>query len=145
MAYKSIEITNARAVYKQAPKTSQFYVGFSSTNIANTNSKLYDLDLIKQDLINHFNTRKGERIMNPDFGSVIWDLIMEPLTPDLQVVIQEDINAICNSDARVVPTQIKISELTTGYLVEITIQLVGSDQSANLSLNFNQNIGLLAQ
>jgi phage baseplate assembly protein W len=145
MAYKSIEITNARAVYKQAPKTSQFYVGFSSTNIANTNSKLYDLDLIKQDLINHFNTRKGERIMNPSFGSVIWDLIMEPLTPDLQLVIQEDIDAICNSDARVVPTQIKISELTTGYLVEITIQLVGSDQSANLSLNFNQTIGLLAQ
>lgn len=145
MAYKSIEITNARAVYKQASKTSQFYVGFSSTNIANTNSKLYDLDLIKQDLINHFNTRKGERIMNPSFGSVIWDLIMEPLTPDLQLVIQDDINAICNSDARVVPTQIKISELTTGYLVEITIQLVGSDQSANLSLNFNQNIGLLAQ
>ena len=145
MAYKSIEITNARAVYKQAPKTSQFYVGFSSTNIANTNSKLYDLDLIKQDLINHFNTRKGERIMNPSFGSVIWDLIMEPLTPDLQLVIQEDIDAICNSDSRVVPTQIKISELTTGYLVEITIQLVGSDQSANLSLNFNQTIGLLAQ
>ena len=68
MAYKSLEINNARAVYKQAPKTSQFYVGFSSIDIANTNSKLYDLALIKQDIINQFNNRKGERVMNPEFG-----------------------------------------------------------------------------
>lgn len=145
MAYKSIEVSNARAVYKQPPKTSQFYVGFSSVNIENTNSKLYDLDLIKQDLINHFNTRKGERLMNPEFGSVIWDILMDPMTPDIQDIIQSDVNDICNSDSRVVPTQIKITEFSAGYLIEITIQLVGSDQSTNLSLNFDQQIGLTAQ
>lgn len=145
MAYKSIQITNARSTYKQASKTSQFYVGFSSVGIANVNSKLYDLALIKQDLINHFNTRKGERLMNPAFGSVIWDIIMEPLTPDLQLIIEDDINTICTSDPRVVPTQILVSELTAGFLIEITLQLVGTDQSTNLSLTFDQQVGLLAQ
>ena len=145
MAYKSIEITNARAVYNQPPKTSQFYVGFSSVDIANTNSKLYDLDLIKQDLINQFNTRKGERLMNPSFGSIIWDIIMEPLTPEIHDAIESDLTAICNSDPRIVPTQIKVSEFTAGFLIELTIQLVGTDQSTNMSLTFDQQVGLSVQ
>jgi len=145
MAYKSLEINNARAVYKQAPKTSQFYVGFSSVDIANTNSKLYDLALIKQDIINQFNTRKGERVMNPEFGSSIWDIIMEPMTLEIQDVLENDITTICNSDPRVVPTEIKISDFNAGYLIEITLQLVGTDQSANLILNFDQEVGLLIQ
>lgn len=145
MAYKSLEINNARAVYKQAPKTSQFYVGFSSIDIANTNSKLYDLALIKQDIINQFNTRKGERVMNPEFGSYIWDIIMEPMTSEIQNVLENDITTICNSDPRVVPTEIKISDFNAGYLIEITLQLVGTDQSANLILNFDQEVGLLIQ
>ena len=131
MAYKSLEINNARAVYKQAPKTSQFYVGFSSIDIANTNSK--------------FNTRKGERVMNPEFGSYIWDIIMEPMTSEIQNVLENDITTICNSDPRVVPTEIKISDFNAGYLIEITLQLVGTDQSANLILNFDQEVGLLIQ
>ena len=72
MPYKSIEITNASLVYEQPAKTSQFYKGFSSLDQTTSNSKLYDFDLIKQDIINHFNTRKGERVMNPTFGSIIW-------------------------------------------------------------------------
>jgi hypothetical protein len=34
------------------------YKGFSSKEI-NRNYKLYDIDLVKQDLINHFYIRKG--------------------------------------------------------------------------------------
>ena len=50
------------------------YKGFSTVAGVKSN-QLYDLDIIKQDLINHFYTRKGERVMNPDFGSIIWDLL----------------------------------------------------------------------
>lgn len=145
MAYKSLEITNARAVYQQPPKTSQFYIGFSSVDVANINSRLYDLDLIKQDLINQFNTRKGERLMNPNYGSVIWDIIMEPSTIDVQQILSDDIQTICNSDPRITPTEIKITDYPTGYLIEITISLVNTDQSADIKLTFDQNIGLTAQ
>lgn len=145
MAYKSIEITNARAVSQQSPKTSQFYVGFSSVDVANINSRLYDLDLIKQDLINQFNTRKGERLMNPSYGSAIWDIIMEPLTPEVQQILSDDIQTICNSDPRIVPTEIKITDYATGYLIEITIRLVDNDQTTNMKLTFDQQVGLMAQ
>ena len=38
------------------------YKGFSTLAGVKSN-QLYDLDLIKQDLINHFYTRKGERVI----------------------------------------------------------------------------------
>jgi phage baseplate assembly protein W len=145
MPYKTLEITNAAAVYQQAPKTSQFYKGFSSTDIANVNNKLYDLDIIRQDLVNQFKTRKGERLMNPTFGSIIWDVLMEPMTDEIYDLLSQDITLICNSDPRVVPTQINLNELEGGYLIEATIQLVGTDQSTSLKLFFNQEVGLIVQ
>jgi len=143
MPYKSLEITNSAAVYQQSPKISQFYKGFSSTDISNVNNKLYDMDIIRQDLINQFKTRKGERLMSPTFGTIIWDIIMEPLTEEVYDLLSRDITDICNSDPRVTPTQIDLSEFNGGYLIELTLQLTGTDQSTNLRLSFNQETGLI--
>lgn len=145
MPFKSIEITNANQVAQQPTKVSQFYKGFSSADPANTTSKLYDLDLIKQDILNQFNTRKGERLMNPAFGSIIWDVLMEPLTPQVSEALNRDIVSICNSDPRVTPTQINLREYPTGYVVEVTLKLKGTDQSSNLIMTFDQKIGLRVQ
>ena len=87
------------AVVEQPKKVSNFYVGFSSLNPENTSSKLYDLELIKQDILNHCNTRKGQRVMNPTFGTIIWDLLMEPLTPNIRNLLTKDIDkhfALCH-------------------------------------------------
>ena len=145
MPYKSLVITNANAVFQQPIKTAQFYKGFSSLDPANTTSRLYDFDLIKQDIINQFNTRKGERVMNPEFGSIIWDVIMEPMTEEIKQALNTDITTICNSDPRVVPTQINLTEFESGYLIEITLQVSGTDQSSNMMLTFDQQAGLTVQ
>ena len=145
MPYKSLVITNANAIPQQPIKTAQFYMGFSSQDPANTTSRLYDFDLIKQDILNYFNTRKGERVMNPEFGSIIWDVLMEPLTDQITQALNTDITTICNSDPRVIPTQINITEFQSGYLIEITLQLTGTDQSSNMILTFDQNTGLTVQ
>ena len=145
MAYKSLVITNANTVPQQPVKTSQFYIGFSSQDPANTTARLYDLDLIKQDILNQFNTRKGERVMNPQFGSIIWDVLMEPMTDQIKQALNTDITKICNSDPRAIPTQINLTEFQQGYLIEITLQLAGTDQSSNMILTFDQNAGLTVQ
>jgi phage baseplate assembly protein W len=142
MPYKSIEINSPNPVEEQASKTSQFYVGFSSLDSSNTTSKLYDFDLIKQDILNHFNTRKGERLMNPMFGTIIWDLLMEPLTPQTKEALNKDIISICNYDPRVVPTKINLTEYPTGYIIELTLKLKGTDQHSNMRLTFDQKAGL---
>jgi len=145
MPYKTLEITSAAAVYNQSPKISHFYKGFSSTDISNVSNKLYDLDIIRQDLINQFKTRKGERLMHPTFGTIIWDILMEPMTDAVYDLLSQDISAICNSDPRITPTQINISEFEGGYLVDIIVMLVGTDQSTALKLHFNQESGLTVQ
>lgn len=145
MPYKNIEINNAEAVYNQPVKSSHFYKGFSSVDPSSSATRLYDFDLIKQDIINQFNTKKGERVMNPNFGSVIWDLIMEPLTEETREALTQDITLICNSDPRVTPTQLNLTEYETGYILDVTLMLNGTDQSSQIRLMFDQKVGLSAQ
>lgn len=145
MAYKNIEISGASSVAQQVQKRSQFYKGFSSVDNKNSGTRLYDFELIKQDILNHFNTKKGERVMNPQFGSIIWDLLMEPLTDQIRELLTADINRICTFDPRVTPTQIDLVEYPNGYILELTLLLNGTDQSANLKLTFDQQVGLKVQ
>jgi phage baseplate assembly protein W len=143
MPYKNLVIGNTTPALQNVVQRSQFYRGFSSVNANAVDTRLYDFDLVKQDIINQFNTKKGERLMNPNFGSIIWNLLMEPMTDAVRTALSEDINRICNSDPRVIPTQINMREYESGYLLELTLTLNGTDQSANLRLTFDQSVGLV--
>jgi hypothetical protein len=83
--------------------------------------------------------------MNPTFGTIIWDILMEPMTPAIRDALNQDIKLICNSDPRAVPVQMNLTEYPTGYIVEITMKLKGTDQSSSMKLTFDQNIGLIVQ
>jgi phage baseplate assembly protein W len=145
MAYKNLELNPTKYSEQHTNKRSQFYKGFSTVNPSNQGSKLYDFDIIKQDILNHFNTRKGQRVMNPTFGTIIWDLIMEPLTPQIRDLLTQDINDIANFDPRVYPTAISINEFEKGYLVELALSMRSTDQSSTLRLIFDQKVGLQIQ
>ena len=142
MAYKNLVITPPQLKNVSKTKTSQFYRGFSTVDESTSNVKLYDFDLIKQDILNQFNTRKGERVMFPNEGTIIWDLIFEPLTADVKQLIADDIDRIVNSDPRVVPTLINIVEQDYGFLLELTLTYKGSDVSEDMILNFNRDSAL---
>jgi phage baseplate assembly protein W len=143
MPFKSLELTNSNAVYQQPIKNkAQLYKGFSSLDENNASSRLFDLDLIKQDILNQFNTKKGSRVMNPTFGSDVWDILMDPMTPGVREALVADVNRVCTSDPRVTPTQIDITEYTDGFILELTLVLNGTDQSDSMRITFNQAIGL---
>jgi phage baseplate assembly protein W len=145
MPYKNLEINVSSYNTNHTDALSQYYKGFSTVDPLNRGNKLYDFDIIKQDILNHFNTRKGQRVMNPTFGTIIWDVLMEPLTEQIRELLQQDITAICNFDPRVYPTQIEISEYEQGYLIELTLVMKNTNQSTNMRLAFDQNIGLRVQ
>jgi phage baseplate assembly protein W len=145
MSYKTLVITTSESVYQQATKQNHFYKGFSTVDTANEGNNLHDIELIKQDIINHFNTKRGERVMNPEFGSVIWDLIMEPLTDETTDLLKNDIKTICTADPRVNPIQIDLTEYQDGYLLELTLEVAGIDQSANMRISFNRETGVAVQ
>lgn len=78
------------------------YVGFSSYEYQrNKNFTLTNVELVKMDLLNHLYTRRGERVMMPNFGTRIPDLAFEPLDPILLDIIQEDLLQVINFDPRV--------------------------------------------
>ena len=70
------------------------YKGFSTVNNSFGTSKLTDTDLIKRDLLNHFAMRKGEKLMNGNFGTSISDMLMDPLTEDTKAIIIQKVNDV---------------------------------------------------
>lgn len=143
MPYKSLVVNNANAVYQQpAQQKSHLYKGFSSLDENNPSSKLFDLDLIKQNILNQFNTKKGSRVMNPTFGSDIWDILMEPMTPAVRDQLISDVKRVCTSDPRVTPTQMDITEYSDGFLLELTLLVNSTNQSGSMKITFNQQLGI---
>lgn len=122
---------------------SKMYKGFSSINASTENYNLYDFELIKQDILNHFNTRQGERLMNPTFGCVIWDLLFEPLTEDIKGLILDNVNTIINYDPRVKAESVIVTSYGQGIQIQCTLKFVPYNIQQSLQLNFDQANGLL--
>ena len=114
------------------------YRGFSTLQNAKKYS-LTDFELAQQDLLNYFNIRRGQKLMQPGFGTVIWDMLFEPLDEATQQVISQDITRIVKYDPRLQVGQIAITEEDTGFLIQLTLSYVPSDQTATIALNFNRN------
>ncbi len=120
------------------------YRGFSTVG-RNRKFRLTDFELVKQDLINHFYIRKGEKLMNPDFGPIIWNVVHEPLTEDLKSVIVTDIKAIASYDPRLSIDNVVVTEYDQGIQVELQLRYVQTNQTNLLNLQFdNQNNTLTA-
>jgi phage baseplate assembly protein W len=120
------------------------YKGFSSSNKKGS-FKLYDDILIKADILNAFNTRKGERPMNPTYGTVIWDTIFEPLTDDTKVLIQDDIKKILDADPRIAVQGATVNQYESGLIIEINVQIKNSSVATSMKLTFDAKAGLSVQ
>jgi phage baseplate assembly protein W len=114
------------------------YKGFSSSEITK-NFKLYDINLVKQDLINHFYIRKGEKLENPEFGTVIWDMLFEPFTPDVKEIIAKDVETIINYDPRFAVTEINIDSTDQGMRIQADLVYIPFNINERMTLNFDKN------
>lgn len=122
------------------PKT---YKGFSSVSNETENFSLYDFQLIQQDLLNHFHVRQGERLMNPTFGTVIWDLLFEPLTEQIKDLITQNVNTIINYDPRISSSEVTVTQYESGIQIECVLTYLPYNISQTMQLRFDQNNGLL--
>jgi phage baseplate assembly protein W len=145
MPYKNIVITPNNVSNQPSVQTSQFYKGFSTVNSSSMSNKLYDYDLILQDILNIFQTRKGERLMFPDFGTIIWSMIYEPFTEEVKQIISDDITKILNYDPRVIPTQINISDVEYGLLIDCTLYYKQLNLTQKMKFDFNKNTGIVSR
>lgn len=128
---------------KDIPGT-KTYKGFSTVSGDSKSFALYDLALIKQDLINHFYIRQGERLENPTFGTIIWDVIFEPLTEDLKQLIIKNVETIINYDPRVQAQSVIVTTYESGIQIECLLTYLPYNIQEALNLRFDQANGLLA-
>lgn len=113
------------------------YKGFSTID-RYKKFRLSDLELIKRDLLNHFAIRKGEKLMNPDFGSIIWNILFEPLTADVKAIIVSDIQRVVSYDPRIRVDNVLVDQFDYGLQIQVEITFLPDNYSDILSLQFDR-------
>ena len=114
------------------------FKGFSS-RADRQNFKVYDFECAKQDLINRLSVRKGERVENPEFGTIIYDVLFEPFTEALKETIIEDVTANLNADPRISTESIDVLEADHGIAIQATLKYVPLDITEKLQFKFDEN------
>jgi len=114
------------------------FKGFSS-RADRQNFKVYDFECAKQDLINRLSVRKGERVENPEFGTIIYDALFEPFTEDLRDAILDDVTENLNADPRIATEDIVVTEADKGIAIQATIRFVPLDITEKLQFSFDEN------
>jgi phage baseplate assembly protein W len=128
---------------KRSAPIPRTYRGFSTISADSESYTLFDLALIKQDIINHFHIRQGERLMNPEFGTIIWDLLFEPLTEELKAIIIQNVETIINYDPRVRAENVIVTTYDSGLQIECTLTYMPYNISETLQFKFDQTNGLI--
>lgn len=118
------------------------YRGFSTIN-RNKKFRATDIDLVKQDLLNHFSIRKGEKLMQPNFGSIIWSLLFEPLDDHINQLIVDDVTRIVGYEPRLGLENITIITQDFGLQIELDLVYIPTNESTTLSLQFDSDSAAL--
>lgn len=139
------QVLQGSAKQNKVAPTSRTYKGFSTVSNDSNSFALYDFALIKQDIVNHFNTRLGERLENPTFGTIIWDMVFEPLTETTKRLVLKNVEDIVNYDPRVVAKNVLVHAYEHGLLVEFTLNYLPYNISEQLQFRFDQSNNLLAR
>lgn len=116
------------------------FKGFSTVDKTWGNFTVYDVELAKRDLLNEFYTRKGERVMSPNFGSIVWDLLFDPLTEETVQLIRDDCLRIVTKDPRLELREFDVTEEEHTVKVTILLNYVPTATLTELVAVFNRDI-----
>lgn len=114
------------------------YRGFNSRAIKQK-FKSYDLNLIKQDILNHFYIKQGEKLENPLFGTVIWSMIYEPMDDNNIRIVEDDVIRILRSDPRVAVNSVAVIPTEQGIRIEVDLKYLEFNLADQLLINFDKS------
>lgn len=102
------------------------YRGFSSVSVndnIHSNTELFDIGLVKQDILNHFNTRYREVPGRPGFGCGIYNLLAEPFDDITEVALREEVERVIRYDPRVEITgfDVTLDRSNSGAVVSVSL------------------------
>jgi phage baseplate assembly protein W len=114
------------------------YRGFSTVANNGIDTRLFDVNLVTQDLLNHFSTRVGERVGRPSFGSIIHDLLFDLFDTRTEGLVIADAQRIFSEDPRVVPLEVNVEVDPEKHQIRLvaTLQMVEFDTNINFHAIF---------
>jgi len=78
--------------------------------------------------------------MRPNFGCIIWDLLMDPATSEVEKLAKEDIQRILNRDPRVSEKEVKVLVLDNSISAEVIIDVIPFNSVETLYLTYTQQM-----
>lgn len=85
------------------------YRGYNSWKFAESKLfKIRDIELVKSDLLNHIFTRKGSRVMMPEFGTIIPEMVFEPLNERTVDIVHNELEYVFDYDPRVLIERLSV-------------------------------------
>ena len=81
--------------------------------------------------------------MNPDFGTVIWDLLFEPFTEEVKRLITEDVEQIINYDPRIAINSVSIDSTDMGIRIEADISYLPFNINERMVFNFDKENNII--
>ena len=121
------------------------YKGYSTVG-GNRRNYLYDVDLIKQDLINIIKTRKTERLRNAEFGCKLLDMLFELKTEvNIQEIVTE-VLYIISTEPRVKLLDIAVNtDIEYQIQVDCVLLYIGEDIKFDFNLSLNTQTGTITE
>lgn len=113
------------------------FIGWSFVSDPNV---LYDAELIKRDIMNEFETPKYSLDYDPEFGSIIDELVFDLQTPENERMIEDEIRRILEKDIRIKILSLKVYELNHKYLADVQIRY-GDIKEVAFKLEFDKKNG----
>jgi len=138
--YKNITVSSPTT---ENPVVAKQYRGVSTVDPNRKSFNLYDISLIKQDIVNHFHIRQGEKLENPTFGTIIWDILFEPFTDALRDAIIQNVTEIVNYDPRVNVDSVVVDTYESGIQIDCSLTYLPYSISETMRLKFDQSAGLI--
>ena len=113
------------------------YIGYSSIGETTGSRTLEDIDIARRDLMNHFYTKKGERVQNPEFGSILPELVFEPNDLTTITAAQQDVDDIVNNYPRWKVLETLVDKPTDHSIqVKVRLEYIDTGTAEELFLKF---------
>lgn len=104
---------------KNIESKNRYFKGIDSSQENITKIRSYDIDLIKRDLLLFLHTKKGSRLMFPNFGTKIHEKLFENYIPGIENEIRTDVQNAIMQDPRLELIDLKVEVKDNGKAIII--------------------------
>lgn len=115
------------------------FVGYSTVDKVSPSYKVYDEELVKRDLLNHLHTKRGERLMRPNFGTNVHMYLFDPFDSVVRQNIIDEVEEVIDSEPRVSLIDIDVQDSIHGIQINVNLMYNLTMTPMELQTTFDRN------